>query len=73
VALKGESATAELAASSSTLRRLGATNARVGTYGEEVLETPTRAVIASVEPAGVTPSSGAGPGERTDERRSTDR
>jgi 16S rRNA (guanine527-N7)-methyltransferase len=47
-AFKGENAQAELEAAASTLRRLGATDSRVATYGEDVMEFPTRVVLVSV-------------------------
>ena len=50
-ALKGESAAEELEAGFSTLRRLGATTARVELYGEEVLDVPTRVVVVSTGPS----------------------
>jgi 16S rRNA (guanine527-N7)-methyltransferase len=51
LALKGESAAEELEAGFSTLRRLGATTARVELYGEEVLDVPTRVVVVSTGPS----------------------
>ena len=48
LALKGESARQELDASFSTLKRLGATDARVELYGEGVLSVPTRAVVVTI-------------------------
>jgi 16S rRNA (guanine527-N7)-methyltransferase len=49
-ALKGASATAELAAASSTISRLGGSPGRVATYGRDVLDTPTRVVIVRKTP-----------------------
>jgi 16S rRNA (guanine527-N7)-methyltransferase len=48
LALKGESASQELDAAISTLRKLGATDARVELYGEGVLSVPTRAVVVTI-------------------------
>ncbi len=50
LALKGELATQELDAAFSTLRKLGATEARVEQYGEGVLSVPTRAVVVTIGP-----------------------
>lgn len=47
-AFKGDGAQEEIEAASSTLRRLGATDPRVATYGEDVLELPTRVVLLTV-------------------------
>jgi 16S rRNA (guanine527-N7)-methyltransferase len=62
LALKGESATAELEAAFSTLQRLGATDAHVAIYGEGVLEVPTRVVVISngsrPSPGGSAPAAG---------------
>jgi 16S rRNA (guanine527-N7)-methyltransferase len=47
-AFKGASAECEVIEASSTVRRLGATAVRVATYGEDVLEIPTRVVEIEV-------------------------
>lgn len=51
-AFKGDGAQQELETASSTLRRLGATDARVETYGEGVMEFPTRVVVLTVTTSG---------------------
>jgi 16S rRNA (guanine527-N7)-methyltransferase len=51
-AFKGDGAQEELEAASSTLRRLGATDARVEIYGETVMKFPTRVVLATVTQPG---------------------
>ena len=64
LALKGESATGELAAAFSTLQRLGATEAHVAIYGEGVLEVPTRVVVISTgSPPSVVGSASGGDGD----------
>lgn len=47
-AVKGESAQGELEEASSTLQAVGATAARVETYGDDVMEFPTRVVVMTV-------------------------
>jgi 16S rRNA (guanine527-N7)-methyltransferase len=51
-AFKGTSAEREVIEASSTVRRLGATAVRIATYGEGVLELPTRVVEIEVGSAG---------------------
>jgi 16S rRNA (guanine527-N7)-methyltransferase len=51
VALKGSQAAQELAAEEQVLRSLGMREARIGTYGADVLEVPTVTIELTVGPA----------------------
>jgi 16S rRNA (guanine527-N7)-methyltransferase len=74
VALKGERAQEELGAQDAVLRRLGMTQARIGTYGEELLQVPTVTLELTVTTTGGRSARGGpAPGSPTPNRRANRR